>query len=93
MAAKEAMIDLWFIEMNFVKCINWWQAWITLTLQGASKLLLDTNKHPGELKDAVCSPGGCTIAGVYALEQGGFRAALISAVEAAHKRTKELGEC
>eukprot|EP00914_Ancora_sagittata_P015456 GHVO01030586.1.p1 GENE.GHVO01030586.1~~GHVO01030586.1.p1 ORF type:complete len:277 (+),score=32.10 GHVO01030586.1:69-899(+) len=61
------------------------------TLMGAAKLLLDTNQHPGQLKDAVCSPGGCTIAGVHALESGGFRASLISAVEAATERTREMG--
>jgi pyrroline-5-carboxylate reductase len=62
------------------------------TLRGASELALASNKHPEELKDAVCSPGGSTIAGVAALEEGAFRSSLISAVEAAYKRTLELGK-
>lgn len=60
------------------------------TLAGAAKLCIESGKHPGELKDAVCSPGGSTIAGVAALEQGGFRATVIDSIEAAYKRTKEL---
>lgn len=62
------------------------------TLMGSAKLLLDTNGHPGQLKDMVTSPGGTTIAGLHALEQGGLRTTLISAVEAATKRAKELGK-
>ncbi len=61
-----------------------------LTLLGTAKLLLESGEHPGALKDAVCSPGGTTIAGVRALEQGGFRAAAMNAVEAAFRRTKEM---
>ena len=59
-------------------------------LLGAAKLCLESGKHPGELKDAVCSPGGSTIAGVSALEDGAFRASVIDAVESAFVRTKEL---
>ena len=60
------------------------------TLLGAATLLLESGKHPGALKDEVCSPGGTTIAGVHALETGAFRADASSAVLAAYKRTLEL---
>ncbi|MBQ4313011.1 MAG: pyrroline-5-carboxylate reductase [Clostridia bacterium] len=61
-------------------------------VSGAAQLVLSSGKHPGELKDAVCSPGGTTIAGVHALEEGAFRSCAINAVTAAYKRTKELGK-
>ena len=62
------------------------------TVLGTGKLLLESGKHPGALKDAVCSPGGSTIAGVAALEEHAFRAAAIAAVEAAYRRNRELGK-
>ncbi len=61
------------------------------TVLGSAKLLLDTGQHPGQLKDMVASPAGTTIAGLHALERGGVRAALMDAVEAATKRSIELG--
>ena len=50
---------------------------------GSARLLLESGKHPGELKDAVCSPGGTTIQGVRKLEEAGFRGAVMNAVIAA----------
>jgi len=60
-------------------------------VKGTGALILESGQHPGVLKDAVCSPGGSTIAGVRALEQGGVRGAMMDAVIAAEKRNKELG--
>lgn len=59
-------------------------------LSGSADMVLQSGKHPGVLKDAVCSPGGTTIAGVHALEDGAFRSAVMNAVTAAYKRTLEL---
>ena len=59
------------------------------TLLGASEMLLEFG-HPADLKDAVCSPGGTTIAGIHALEKAGFRGATMEAVFSAYKRTLEL---
>lgn len=60
------------------------------TLLGSAQMLLTSGKHAGELKDAVCSPGGTTIQGVRALENGGFRANAMNAVIEAYKKTLEL---
>jgi pyrroline-5-carboxylate reductase len=61
------------------------------TVLGAAKMVLETQSHPGVLKDMVASPGGTTIAGLHALERGGVRGALMDAVEAATRRAVELG--
>ncbi|XP_045580988.1 pyrroline-5-carboxylate reductase 3 isoform X2 [Procambarus clarkii] len=53
------------------------------TMMGSAKMVLATDKHPAQLKDEVCSPGGCTIQGVHALERGSLRSSLIDAVAAA----------
>lgn len=59
-------------------------------LEGAARLLRETGKHPGELKDAVCSPGGTTIEGIRVLEESGFRGAAMNAVIAAYEKTLRL---
>ncbi len=61
-----------------------------MTLKGAATMVLETGKHPAELKDQVCSPGGTTIAAVHALEKGGFRGAVMDAVCASAQKSKEL---
>jgi pyrroline-5-carboxylate reductase len=62
------------------------------TVYGAAKLAIDSDKHVGQLKDEVASPGGTTIAGLYALEQRGFRGTVMDAVVKATRRSQELGE-
>ena len=66
------------------------QLYAAQTLLGTAKLLLESGQHPGQLKDAVCSPGGTTIAGVHALERNGFRAAVMDAVTAAKEKTDKM---
>jgi pyrroline-5-carboxylate reductase len=61
------------------------------TVLGAARLVLETGKHPGELKDMVTSPGGTTIEGLHALEEHGVRAAFMTAVRAATEKSKFLG--
>jgi pyrroline-5-carboxylate reductase len=62
------------------------------TILGAAKMLIETQEHPGQLRDRVTSPGGTAIAGLATLEQGGLRTTLINAVEVATNRSRELGE-
>jgi pyrroline-5-carboxylate reductase len=61
------------------------------TVLGSAKLLIETGEHPGRLKDQVTSPGGTAIAGLHTLEAGGLRTTLMNAVEAATRRSQELG--
>jgi pyrroline-5-carboxylate reductase len=62
------------------------------TVLGSAKLLIESGQHPGLLKDGVTSPGGTAIAGLHTLEAGGLRNVLMNAVEAATRRSRELGE-
>lgn len=66
------------------------QRYAAQMVQGAAAMLLETGKHPGDLKDAVCSPGGTTIAGVAELEKRAFRSAAAQAVVAAYEKNQKL---
>lgn len=59
---------------------------------GSAKMVLETGKHPGELKDMVCSPAGTTIEAVKVLEEKGFRSAVISAMQACTKKSQEMSK-
>lgn len=63
-----------------------------MTMAGAAEMVLQTGLHPGALKDAVCSPGGSTIAGLRALEQHGFRGAAMDCVIATYEHNQQLGK-
>ena len=61
-----------------------------MTMTGAAEMYLQTRTHPGALKDAVCSPGGSTIVGLRALEQHGFRGAVMDCVIETYEKNKKL---
>jgi pyrroline-5-carboxylate reductase len=61
------------------------------TVLGSARMVIETKEHPAKLRDMVTSPGGTTIAGMHELEKGKLRAVLMNAVEAATKRSRELG--
>lgn len=63
---------------------------VAQTVLGSAKMLLESGKHPGELKDGVCSPGGTTIAGVAALEEYGMRNAIIKATDACYEKATNI---
>ena len=67
-------------------------AYAAATMAGAAQMVLQTGKHPGSLKDDVCSPGGSTIAGVQILEERGFRSAAMDCICAAYQKNKDLGK-
>jgi len=61
-------------------------AYAALTMKGAAEMVLQSNQHPGELKDAVCSPAGSTIVGINVLEQRGFRGAVMDCIQASYQK-------
>jgi len=59
---------------------------------GSAKMVLETGKHPGELKDMVCSPAGTTIEAVRVLEERGFRSAVIEAMAKCMEKSEKLSK-
>ena len=67
-------------------------SYAAMTMAGSAEMYLATKQHPGAMKDAVCSPGGSTIQGIKALENHGFRGAVMDCIAAAYQKNKELGK-
>lgn len=65
---------------------------VSQAVLGAAKIVLETGKHPGQLKDEVCSAGGTTIEAIYALEKKGFRGHVIESIEMGTEKSKKLAE-
>jgi pyrroline-5-carboxylate reductase len=86
--AIEALAD-GGVKMGLPRAVA--QLLATQTVLGAARMVLESGEHPARLKDQVASPGGTTIAGLHQLESGGIRSCLMAAVEAATKRSEELG--
>nr|GAT44016.1 predicted protein [Mycena chlorophos] len=62
------------------------------TLQGTARMVLQGGSHPAQIKDAVTTPGGCTIAGLLAMEDGRVRSTIARAIQVATERASELGQ-
>ena len=84
----EALIDAG-VYLGLARDVSWRLA--LQTVLGSTQLVRETGIHPAELKDMVASPGGTTIEALRALEDGGFRAAVLSAVNAAYEKSRTLG--
>lgn len=87
--ALEAMADAGVVSgLSYQKALTY----AAQTMIGAAKMVLESGQHPEALKNAVCSPGGSTIAGVHALEAAAFRGILMDGVLAAYRKTQDLGK-
>ena len=84
----ESLIDAG-VYLGLARDVSWQLA--LQTVLGSTQLVKDTGIHPAELKDMVTSPGGTTIEALRAFEDGGFRALVFSAVNAAYEKSKALG--
>lgn len=76
----------WQMACQEIKLTNW----AAQSVLGSAKMVLDTGRHPGELKDMVCSPGGTTIEAVRVLEEKGLRSAVIEGQKACVQKAREL---
>ena len=88
MLMLEAMIDA---GVNIGLRPDWARELALQTMAGSVELMRETGKHPAELRNMVTTPAGTTAAGLYAMEQGGVRAGIMSGIIAAYQRCLELG--